>query len=184
MPDGGRPSIVLDHLVAAAAGLVDDDRVYAVAAPGRRAARVDPEAIIDVLHAAGPGALVLALPPWVHPPVAPLAAVAAVLGRDLLWLPADLPAAVWAAGLICAWARTTPPDSLRRRAQVAVGLAGMAPAHLPMRPWGPDGVEVPAMGTGALARWCDCAWRPCRWCHDDGALGAPCPACGDMGARA
>ena len=76
------------------------------------------------------------------------------------------------------------PDDLLRRAQVAVGLAGMSPENLPLRPWGEDELMVPAVGADALARWCDCAWRPCRWCDAGGAAQGPCPACGDRGTAA
>lgn len=178
-PDASTRDLVMSHDVAEAAGLTEAPGVWSTPAPGRRASRVDAEAVVDVLDAAGSGALVLARPPWADPAAAPLAAIAIVLGRDLLWLPPGIPAAGWAAALIAAWSRDSDPDDLLRRAQVAVGLASMSPENLPLRPWGEDELLVPAVGTDALARWCDCAWRPCRWCDAGGAGRAPCPSCGE-----
>jgi len=172
-------TLVMSHDVAEAAGLVDTHGVRATPPLGRRASRIGAEAVMDVLDAAGHEALVLARPPWADPAMAPLAAIGIVLGRELLWLPPEVPAAGWAAALIAAWSRDGDPDDLLRRAQVAVGLASMSPANLPLRPWGEDGVLVPAVGSEALARWCHCAWRPCRWCGSGGAGRAPCPSCGE-----
>lgn len=176
-------TLVMPHDVAAAAGLLGADGIAATAPPGRRDARVDGEAVLDLLEAAGGDALVLARPPWADPATAPLAAMGIVLGRDLVWLPPEVPAAGWAAALIAAWARDAQPRDLLRRAQVAAGLASMSPENLPLRPWGEEGVMVPAVGADALGRWCDCAWRPCRWCDAGGAGHAPCPSCGERAGR-
>lgn len=178
-PESATVALVMSHEVAEAAGLLQADGVHAAPAPVRRAGRVDGDAVIDLLDMAGREALVLARPPWADPAMAPLAAISIVLGHDLLWLPPEVPAAGWAAALIAAWARDAEPDDLLRRAQVAVGLAAMSPVNLPLRPWGEDEVMVPAVGADALARWCDCAWRPCRWCGAGGAADAPCPSCGE-----
>lgn len=178
-PEGAPVTLVLSHDVAHAAGLLGVDGVRATPPVARRTSRVDAEAVVDTLESVGPGALVLARPPWADPAMAPLAAIGIVMGIDLLWLPPEVPAAGWAAALIAAWARDTHPDDLLRRAQVAVGLASMSPEHLPLRPWGEDHLMVPAVGADALARWCDCAWRPCRWCDAGGADRAPCPSCGE-----
>lgn len=178
MPDAGPRMLVVDHAVARASGLGDHPGARAVPAPPRRAGRLDADQVLEALDAAGADALVLARPPWSDATTAPLPAMAIVLGLDVLWLPPGIPAAAWAAALIAAWARTTPPCDLLRRAQVAVGLAAMPADRLPMRHWGPDGVQVPAMGPDALARWCDCAWYPCEWCDQGGMQGAPCPSCG------
>jgi len=179
MPDAPPVTLVMSHEVAAAAGLADAGGVRATPPLGRRASRIDAEAVVDVLDDAGRGALVLARPPWADPSMAPLAAISIVLGRDLVWLPPEVPAAGWAAALIATWSRDCEPDDLLRRAQVAVGLASMSPANLPLRPWGEDELMVPAVGADVLARWCDCAWRRCRWCHAGGANRAPCPSCGE-----
>lgn len=178
MPDQLARILVVDHVVARAAGLGDHPGARAVPAPSRRAGRLDSDRVLEVLDDAGPGALVLARPPWSDAATAPLPAMAVVLGIDLLWLPPGIPSAAWAAALITAWARTTPSHDLLRRAQVAVGLAAMPADRLPMRAWGPDGIEVPAMSPDSLARWCDCAWCACAWCDQGGLPGAACPACG------
>lgn len=183
-PETRQVLLVTSHDVAEAAGLLGADGVRCTPPVGRRDARIDAEDVIDVLEHAGPGALVLVRPPWADPPMAPLAAIGIVLGRDLLWLPPGVSAAGWAVALIAAWAREAHPDDLLRRAQVAVGLAGMSPENLPLRPWGEDELMVPAVGADALARWCDCAWRPCRWCDAGGTAQGPCPACGDRGTAA
>lgn len=173
--------LVVDGQVADEACVDGHPGVHAVPMPGRRRHRLDAGEVIDVLDAAGPHALVLARPPWREPALAPLPALCMALGREMLWLPADLAPAAWAAALITAWARTTPPADLPRRAQVAVGLACMAPESLPTRDWGPGRARVPAMAGDSLARWCDCAWRPCDWCDAGGMESAPCPACGHRG---
>lgn len=169
--------LVVDHAVAAASGLGDDPGARAVPPPPRRSGRLAADQVIDVLESAGPEALVMARPPWSDASTAPLPALAVVMGIDVLWLPPAIGPAAWACSLVASWARTTPPDDLLRRAQVAVGLAGMSPAALPLREWGPDGTPVPAMGPDAVARWCDCAWCRCDWCGQGGMDGAPCPAC-------
>ncbi len=181
--DAVRP-VVVEHSVGAEAGLLAHPGVYVVAAPGRRPGRVDAADVMDALDGAGADALVLSRPPWCDPDVAPIPALSVVLGREVLWLPPDLPAAAWAAALVASWARTTPAHDLARRAQVAVGLAAMSPANLPARAWGPGGTRVPAMASESLARWCDCAWQPCGWCDAGGLARAPCPACGHRGAQA
>lgn len=179
---GPRP-LVVDGEVADAACVDGHVGVHVVPAPGRRR-RLDAAAVIDALDAAGPDALVLARPPWREPALAPLAALSVVLGRDMLWLPADLAPAAWAVALITAWAQSTPPADLARRAQVAVGLASMPPESLPTRTWGPGDVPVPAMAGDSLARWCDCAWQECDWCDAGGLRGGACPACGHKGVAA
>lgn len=172
-------TLVLAHDVADAAGLIGVPGVRATPPVARRASRLDAEAVVDVLGDAGPHDLVLARPPWADPATAPLAAISIVMGIDLLWLPPEVPAAGWAAALIAAWSRDAEASDVLRRAQVAVGLASMSPANLPLRPWGEEDLLVPAVGSDALARWCDCAWRPCRWCDAGGAGHAPCPSCGE-----
>lgn len=181
MHEGSPRALVVDADVATEACLTGRPAVHVVPALRRRQRRLDAGDVIDVLDQAGVDALVLARPPWREPALAPLPALSVVLGREMLWLPADVTPAAWAAALIAAWARSTPADDLSRRAQVAVGLASMSPGSLPTRPWGPDGTPVPAMAGDSLARWCDCAWRPCGWCDAGGVDAAPCPACGHRG---
>lgn len=178
--------LVVDGEVASEACVEGHAGVHVVPVPtrGRARRRIDAAEVIELLDGAGPDALVLARPPWSDPALAPLPALSVVLGREMLWLPADLAAAAWAAALITAWARSTPATDLSRRAQVAVGLACMAPESLPTRPWGPGDARVPAMAGDSLARWCDCAWHECAWCDAGGMQGLPCPACGHRGAHA
>ncbi len=178
MTDAPARLLVVDHTVAVASGLDACPAARTVPPPGRRAGRLAADQVIAVLEDAGPRALVMARPPWSDASTAPLPALAIVMGIDVLWLPPAIGAAAWASALVASWARTTPPDDLLRRAQVAVGLAGMAPSVLPVRELGPDGTPVPAMGPDAIARWCDCAWCPCAWCDEGGMHGAPCPSCG------
>ncbi len=178
MPETRPRALVVDHAVAVASGLDAHPIARVVPPPARRSGRLAADRVIDVLEDAGPNALVMARPPWSDAATAPLPAMAIVMGMEVLWLPPALGPAGWACALIAAWARTTPPDDLLRRAQVAVGLAGMSPAALPVREWGPDGTPVPAMTPDSIARWCDCAWCPCGWCGQGGMDGAPCPACG------
>lgn len=182
-PEPTTTVLVADEALVLAAGVAAGAAVRAVprASGGRRRpARLDPDAVIDVLADAGPGAVVLARPAWADPPMSSLAALGVVLGCDVVWLPEDDAPAAWALALIASWAAESPPVELVRRAQVAVGLALMAPASLPRRPWGVDDVPVPAVAPDALGRWCDCAWTACEWCDQGGAAGAPCPSCGDV----
>jgi hypothetical protein len=175
-------ALVVDGAGAAEAGVAAHPGVHVVPPLRRRQHRLDAEDVIEVLDAAGVGALVLARPPWCEPALAPMPALSIVLGREMLWLPGELPMAAWAVALITAWARSTPSADLSRRAQVAVGLASMAPESLPTREWGPGEARVPAMAGDSLARWCDCAWHSCDWCDAGGIESLPCPACGYRGA--
>lgn len=178
MPSAIPVPIVVDHLVGAALGAGCVDGVHVVPRPARRARGLDADAVLDALEEAGPQSLVLALPPWVHPPSAPLPALARVTDRELLWLPARIPAAAWAVRLIAYWARSSARGDLTRRAQVLMGLAHARAVPLPRRQWGEDGPCVPAVGPRALARWCDCAWAPCDRCPGGGLHAVGCASCG------
>lgn len=184
MHETARRALVVDGEVAAEACVDAHEGVHVVPAPSRRSRRLDAAAVIEVLDVAGADALVLARPPWREPALAPLPALAVVLGREMLWLPADLAPAAWAVALITSWSQSTPASDLPRRAQVAVGLACMAPESLPTRSWGAGDARVPAMAGDSLARWCDCAWHECDWCDAGGLQGVACPACGHRGVAA
>lgn len=186
MHEPGPRHVVVDGEVAAEACVEGYAGVHAVPVAARRRARrrLDALHVIEVLDGAGSDALVLARPPWSDPALAPLPALSVVLGREMLWLPADLTSAAWAVALITAWAHSTPAGDLLRRAQVAVGLACMPPESLPTRAWGPGDARVPAMTGDSLARWCDCAWQECDWCDAGGLGGRACPACGHRGVPA
>ncbi len=186
MPEASGCPIVVDEAVAEAGIPGDHGLVHRVARTmmGRRGAgRLDPESAIEAISGAGVGAIVLARPVWVDPAMAPLPALALVMGHEVVWLPDDAPAAAWATCLIASWAPSLGHDDLLRRAQVAVGLAALPASVLPRRPWGVDDTHVPALSSDALGRWCDCAWTPCPWCPAGGASAVICPSCGHAGPR-
>ena len=178
MPSAATVPIVVDHLVGAALGAGRAEGVHVVPRPARRARGLGADEVLDALEEAGPQALVLALPPWVHPQSEPLPVLARVADRELLWLPARIPAAAWAVRLIAGWARSSARGDLIRRAQVLMGLADASAVPLPRRQWGEDGPRVPAVGPRALARWCDCAWARCDCCPGGGLRAVGCPSCG------
>lgn len=177
--------VIVEESVAKAAAVADEPSVRVVpraSADRRRSRGLDADAVLDVIRDAGPRAVILARPVWADPAVAALPVLGAVADRDVVWLPEDHARAAWATALISRWAPEVDRDDLVRRAQVAVGLAGLPSSSLPLRPWGLDGQPVPAVRADALARWCACAWRRCDWCEAGGVADAPCPACGHAGA--
>lgn len=173
---------MLDAHVAEAAGVAADPGVVAI--PRGRRGGADADAVTDVVAGAPAPAVVLVRPPWADAAMAPVPAVALLLGREVVWLPADLGEAAWAAALVVAWAADAGPADLVRRAQVAVGLATLPRCRLPRRPWGSGRLPMPALAPAALGRWCDRLWEPCARCEGGGAPGAPCPRCRHLGATA
>jgi len=173
-------TIVVQAPVADAAGLTATPGVM-VLARGRRGVP-DVEAMADHVAAAPAAAVVLVRPPWAEPAAGALAAVAMLLDREVVWLPAGLPEAAWAGSLIVRWAASTAPGDLVRRAQVAVGLASLPACRLPRLPWGCERAPMPALRPIALARWCDRLWSPCAHCATGG--GAPGGTCGRCGPGA
>ena len=183
-PDATGCPIVVDEAVAGPRMPDEPGVIHRVprAMAGRRGgARLDPDTAIEVITAAGGGAIVLARPVWADPAMSPLPALAVAMGHEVVWLPQEAPAASWATCLIASWAPALHHDDLLRRAQVAVGLASLPPPALPRRPWGVDGTDVPALSADALGRWCECAWTPCGWYPAGGAASARCPSCGHAG---
>jgi hypothetical protein len=148
---------------------------------GRRAGcwhPVDDEVALAAILSAGPEALVLARPRAADPGAGCLAPLARAVGTRVLRLPGHRDAAAWAVGVADAWAADRPPRVVVRSIAVLVGAAARgARAGLPVRPWGPEGVLVPALRPATLARWAAGAWRACAWCMGGGLAGAPCPRC-------
>jgi hypothetical protein len=169
--------LVVEDGLAAAAG-PRPDAVVVIRRPWRRRGggrvELDPEAVVEALHRAGPDAVVLARPAAADPGARSLPALAAVMGREVVRLPEDVDAAAWvvavAGGLVPLGAEAA------RRLQVLVGAA--TAAALPRRPVGAGTARMPALRPRVLARWAGCAWRPCGRCAGGGLPGAPCGRCG------
>ncbi len=186
MPDG-RAHLVLDAVVAEAGGLTSAATHTILARPSRRGGgrSLDLDAAVECIADTGAHSVVLARPPWVDPDTAALAGIAVLLGWEVVWLPAGLAEAGWAAALIAHWAAQADADDLVRRAQVAVGLAALPACRVPRRPWGCDAADVPALGADSLSRWCARVWEPCAHCRaGGGAPGAPCARCRHEGVPA
>lgn len=181
MTDRGT-TLVIDAAVADAAGIAAQPRV-ALLPRGRRGA-ADADAITEAMAQAPLPALVLVRPPWADPAMGPVAAVALLLAHRVVWLPAALAEAGWAAALIATWMDDVPHADLVRRAEVAVGLAALPSCRLPRRPWGGARAAMPALAPQSLGRWCDRLWEACPRCAGGGAPGAPCPRCRHAGVVA
>jgi hypothetical protein len=142
---------------------------------GRRGwGELDPDAVVDALDRAGPGAVVLARTPAADLGARALPALAEIMGREIVRLPADRDAAAWVVAV--AGGRAEVGADPARPLQVLVGAAG-APV-LPRRPVGAGSARVPALRPGVLVRWARCAWRPCARCAGGGLSGASCGRCG------
>jgi len=142
-------------------------------ARGRGWAELSADAVVAALEAAGAAAVVLARAPSADPGARALPALARIMGRQVVRLPADADGAAWAVGMAAAW---EPGEGLARRLQVLVGAAGGAQT-LPRRSVG-QRARMPAVRPVVLARWAGCAWRPCGRCAGGGLPGAPCGCCG------
>ena len=172
--------IVVDASVADAGGLTADDAIVTI--PRGRGGHMQVDAVAEAVAATPGTTVVLARPPWADPSAAAMGAVAMILDREVVWLPAGLAEAGWATALIARWAAESPLGDVVRRAQVAVGLAALPACRLPRRPWGCARMQMPALRPGALARWCDRLWSPCAHCATGG--GVPGGACGRCGHEA
>jgi hypothetical protein len=137
-------------------------------------ADLDPDAVVDALDRAGPGAVVLARTPLADAGARALPALARIMGREVVRLPAEGEAAAWVVAVAGTLSAAGADPS--RRLQVLVGAAA-APA-LPRRPVGAGPARMPALRHGVLARWAGCAWRPCARCAGGGLPGAVCGRCG------
>lgn len=105
-----------------------------------------------------------------------LVATARALGFPIVALACDGAEAAWVAALAAQLAEVGGEPFLRALEVLAVG-PGVA-CDVPRRPWGPDGVAVPALRPVTLARWATRAWTPCSWCARGGAPGHHCARCG------
>jgi hypothetical protein len=169
-------TVVVEEGLAAAVGGPPADGVVVVPRPrGRRRgvrADLDPDAVVEALDRAGPGAVVLARSVSADPGGRALPALAAVMGREVVRLPDEGEAAAWVVAM--AGGLASPGAHPARRLQVLAGAAA-APV-LPRRPVG--AARMPALRPGVLARWAGCVWRPCGRCAGGGLPGAPCGRCG------
>jgi len=162
--------VVEERLAASLAG--DARQRLAVVRRGRRRGRggwapLEADAVVELLDASDPGALVLARPAEADPGAAPLAAVARLMGREAIRLPPALERACWVVGVAVAWAPEEGPMLVRP----LQALAGAAEA-------GTAEARPPVLRPDVLARWAARAWRPCARCRGGGAAGAPCGRCG------
>lgn len=140
-----------------------------------RWAPLAPDAVVEVLEAAGRDALVLARGLAADPAAASLPALARVMGHEVIRLPDHVDAAAWVLAVALAW--KPGEGDVAHRLQVLVGAAGRARA-LPQRELGGRMVRIPAVRPRVLARWAGCVWRPCGRCGGGGLPGAPCGRCG------
>jgi hypothetical protein len=172
-------AIVVEEGLALAVAAPRGERVVIVPRPSRRRGGgpdgLDPDAVVEALERAGPGAIVLARPPAADPGARALPALAAVMGREVVRLPEDAEAAAWVVAVAAVLDRGA--GATARRLQVLVGTAAAAPA-LPRRPVGAGAARMPALRPGVLARWAGCVWRPCARCGGGGLPGAACGRCG------
>jgi hypothetical protein len=168
--------VVVEHGLASAGAASSAEGIVVVPRPrGRRGwADLDPDAVVDALDRAGPGAVVLARTALADPGARALPALAGIMGREVVRLPADREAAAWVVAVAARLAAAG--DDPARLLQVLVG-APAAPV-LPRRPIGAGSARMPALRPGVLARWAGCAWRPCARCAGGGLPGAACGRCG------
>ncbi len=91
-------------------------------------------------------------------------------------LPADAAAARWCVAVA---AEISPADhhAVVRALEVLCNGPDVV-GRAPRRPWGSEGIPVPALRPVTLARWASCAWVPCSWCARGGAAGYACLRCG------
>lgn len=142
---------------------------------GDRWAPLAPDAVVEVLDAAGGDALVLARGLAADPAAASLPVLARVMGREVVRLPDNADAAAWVLAVALTW--EPGEGDVAHQLQVLVGAARGARA-LPRRELGGRTVCIPAVRPRVLARWAGCVWRPCGHCGGGGLPGAPCGRCG------
>lgn len=151
------------------------DVVAAARARGRRGWRpMDGDDVVAALRVAGPGAVVAARGAGADPGATLLRRLAAAAGHEVVTLPDDPDAAAWAVAVAArAGGRDGP---VARRLQALAGLAAAPPPTIPRRDRGAAG-PLPSLRPAVLARWAECAWRPCPRCGGGGLPGAPCGRC-------
>ncbi len=167
--------VVVEHGLASSGAAGPGAGTVVVPRPrGRRGwADLDPEAVVDALDRAGLGAVVLARTALADPGARALPALAEIMGREVVRLPADRDAAAWVVAVAGTRAAGADPARLL---QVLVSAA--ASPVLPRRPVGAGPARMPALRPGVLARWAGCAWRPCGRCAGGGLPGGACGRCG------
>jgi hypothetical protein len=172
------PAVVAEEGLAAAVGGPSLDGVVVVPRPRRPRRRgwadLDPDAVVEALERAGPDAVVLARAAADDPGARALPALAAIMGREVVRLPADADAAAW----VVAMAGTLGPGGVEPARSLQVLVSAAAAPALPRRPVGAGDARMPALRPGVLARWAACVWRPCGRCGGGGLPGAPCGRCG------
>lgn len=137
---------------------------------------LDPERVLQVVgDLAAPG-WALVRPPESDPGAQCLSAAAALLGHEVVTLPAALDEAVWSVGVARGVGGSTD-ETLGRVLDVVCCGPNAAPKS-PRQAWGPTGLLVPALRPATLARWAYCAWRSCTWCAAGGLPGHACRRCG------
>lgn len=142
-------------------------------ARGRRGWRpIDGDDVVAALRSAGAGAVVATRSAEADPGAALLRRLAAAAGHEVVTLPDDADAAAWAVAVAAA-GRDGP---VARRLQALAGLAIAPSRAIPRRDRGTAGL-LPALRPAVLARWAECAWRPCPRCGGGGLPGAPCGRC-------
>jgi hypothetical protein len=163
-----------------------EDRAGLIVIPRRRHRRpwrsrprrpIEYDEAVVLLARAPADTLVLVPSRTADPAGAALAPIARLVGLPVLTLPDPPDAAAWTLAVAARWA-ADGHERLADTVAVAVGLTA-EDGPLPRRPWGREGLRLPAIRPRALWRWAALAWRPCEGCRSGGGLpGAACPTCG------
>ena len=167
--------IVVEESVVSAIPPEGLDRIHVVPRDRRRDGSwpaLAADAVVAVLEAAGSGALVLARPPAADPGAAALPALAEVMEREVVRLPASARAAAWVVGVAMAGDEGPPPPLRALQA-----LAGAAD-RLGTASGEDHESRMPAIRPAVLLRWARCGWCPCARCPGGGLPGARCGRCG------
>lgn len=125
------------------------------------------DAVVDVLEAAGQGAVVLARPAAADPDTCALPGLARIMRREVVLLPASIDRAAWVLAMAAHLEGGDRDGGLR----ALQALAGMAAVR-------PETAASPTPRPAVLLRWALRGWRPCRRCGGGGHAGALCGRCG------